>query len=467
MRVTANCPHATLEAGGAFGAVHSPAGGGEGLRSPGRGSAGDRTRGHGRFSGVFLPIDDAIERFEGFGPSPLAAGHEPPSDGIPVPQGDFAASRKLLRARCPARPGVYGMIDADGRLIYVGKSKSLRGRLASYLREGPLDSKARRIVSCTRRIAWEPGPHEFVALLRELELIRRFCPRFNVRGRPGRGRRAYLAIGAGAAPHAYLTPKVSQRDRVLVGPLRPGRDLRRMVRAVNDCFQLRDCPGKTGVAFSDQRQIFAKEAASGCMRWELGTCLGPCRGECSSRQYADHVRRARDFVRGADSSILVRLERSMRSAAAAERYRCAAALRDQWRDLTDLHALLERVRTVERTYSFVYPLPSFGKGETWYLIRRGQVVGAAPCPANGRLALRALNALEKVYFPAPGRGELAGADDPDLILLVSLWFRAHPDELRRTLTPEAARQRWLSSLLRNSRPTPRTINASSSKNNGR
>jgi len=392
---------------------------------------------------VFLPIEDAIEHFQGFGPSRLAADRQLPADEISIPDGDLAAARQLLRARCPAGAGVYGMIDAEGQLIYVGKSKSLRARLASYLREGSLDSKSRRIVACARRIAWEPAPHEFVALLRELELIRRFCPRFNVRGRHGRGRRAYLALGSGAAPRAHLTEKVSPRDRLLVGPLRPSRDLRRMVRAVNDCFKLRDCSGKTSVVFSDQRQMFSREAGPGCIRWELGTCLGPCRGECSSRQYAAHVRRARDFLRGADPSILVCLERSMRSAAAAERYRCAAALRDQWRDLTSLNELLERVRTVERTYAFVYALPSYGGGETWYLIRRGQVVGATPCPESVRLARRTLGALEKVYFPAPGRLDLAAADDPDLILLVSFWFRAHPDELQRTLAPEAARQRCL------------------------
>jgi excinuclease ABC subunit C len=77
---------------------------------------------------------------------------------------------------------------------------------------------------------------ETTALLRELELIRRFRPRFNVRGRPGRGRRAYLALGGGPGPSAYLTDKGSHRDRLLIGPLWPGRELRRMVRAVNDCF---------------------------------------------------------------------------------------------------------------------------------------------------------------------------------------------------------------------------------------
>lgn len=391
---------------------------------------------------MFLPIEDTVERFSGFGPSRLASGREPDATEIKL-AADDSGSRKLLRKLCPAEPGVYGMIDADGRLIYVGKSKSLCARLVTYFSGSSLDSKSRRIITYTRRVVWERGPHEFVALLRELELIRRFCPRFNVRGRPGRGRRAYVAMGRGPAPHARLTEKASPRDRVLVGPLWPGRDLQRMVRVLNDCFGLRDCPCRIAVAFSEQREMFAQRPAPGCIRCELGTCLGPCTGACTSRRYADHVRRARAFLCGTDRSVLTRLEHAMRSAAAAERYQCAAALRDQWRDLTSLDELLERVRTVERTYSFVYPLPSYRPGKTWYVIHRGQVVGSVAAPGSPRSARRAMEALEKAYSAGPARVDHTTPDDPDLILLVSLWFRAHPEELGRTMTPEAAKRRCL------------------------
>jgi excinuclease ABC subunit C len=369
----------------------------------------------------------------------LASGREPASAEIAL-AADDSGSRKLLRKQCPDAPGVYGMVDAEGRLIYVGKSKSLRSRLVSYCSGSSLDSKSRRIITCTRRIVWEPAPHEFVALLRELELIRRFCPRFNVRGRPGRGRRAYVAMGREPAPRACLTEKASPRDRVLVGPLWPGRDLRRMVRVLNDCFGLRDCPGRIAVAFADQREMFARRSAPGCIRHALGTCLGPCTGACTSRRYADHVRRARAFLCGADRSILPRLEQAMRAAAAAERFQCAASIRDQWRDLTALDELLERVRTVERTYSFVYPLPSYRSSETWYLIDRGQVVTSVAAPTSPRSSRRAMEAMDKTYPAGPLCVDHATPDDPDLILLVSLWFRAHPEELERTLPPDVARR---------------------------
>jgi len=387
---------------------------------------------------VFLPIEDPVERFCGFGPSRLAFGREPAAVAVDL-AADDSASRQLIRKRCPEEPGVYGMIDPDGKLIYVGKSKSLRGRLVSYLTGSSLDRKARRIITCTRRIVWEPAPHEFTALLRELELIRRFRPRFNVRGRPGRGRRAYLALGHGPAPHAYLTEKGAKQDRLLVGPLWPGRELRRMVRAVNDCFRLRDCPGRIALAFSEQREMFARRPAAGCMRHELGTCPGPCTASCSARTYSEHVRQACAFLGGTDLAVLNRLERAMRAAAAEERFECAATLRDQWHDLAELHALLDRVRTVERTYSFVYPVPSYRHGQTWFLIHRGQVVHSVAAPSTSRSGRHATEALNRAYPAGPVRIDQTPPDDPDLILLVSLWFRSHPEELVQTLSPESAR----------------------------
>jgi excinuclease ABC subunit C len=353
------------------------------------------------------------------------------------------AIRKLVRDHCPQQPGVYGMIDAEGRLIYVGKSKSLRDRLVSYFVGKGLASKARRVVSHARRLVWECLPHEFTALLRELELIRRWCPRFNVRARPGRVRRAYLAIGGGPAARARLVAGASPEDRLVVGPMPRGRPASHLVRTLNDAFQLCDCPNRRSMAFSDQGELFARQREAGCLRHSLRNCLGPCAGACSSRQYADRVRQARDFLTGGDLSILGRLEGAMRAAAAAAQFERAAALRDAWRELGALREWLERLKGVRRTYAFVYPVPNQEQGETWYFVQRGQVVAALEAPRNRTTARACLRRLDAIYPQGAGGPAEAAADDPDMVLLVSIWFRARPDELARTLAPPAARARCL------------------------
>src|SRR5262249_33533929 len=115
-----------------------------------------------------------------------------------------ARLKALVRRDAPRAPGVYGMIDARGELVYVGKAKCLRSRLLSYFRPNSRDPKAGKIVAETRQLAWEPAPSEFAALLRELELIRRWQPRWNVQGQPKRLRRGYVCVGRRPAPYVFL-----------------------------------------------------------------------------------------------------------------------------------------------------------------------------------------------------------------------------------------------------------------------
>src|SRR5262245_1511572 len=158
-------------------------------------------------------------RFAGFGPDPLRSPVESP------PFEHFTAEkrrelRKLVRKHCPRLPGVYGMLDLRGRLIYVGKAKVLRHRLLSYFVKGNRHEKAGQILRHTQKIVWEPGPCEFAALMRELELIRRWKPRFNVLGMPDRERQVYVCLGRRPAPYLYLSREPSGQDVASFGPIR-------------------------------------------------------------------------------------------------------------------------------------------------------------------------------------------------------------------------------------------------------
>ena len=123
--------------------------------------------------------------------------------------------RDKVRRHGPRRPGVYGMVDGRGELIYVGKAKCLRTRLLSYFRAASRGDKAGRIIDHTRALVWEYAPSEFAALLRELELIRRWKPGYNVQGLPGRRRSCYVCLGRKPAPYLFVarTPPVAFLQR--------------------------------------------------------------------------------------------------------------------------------------------------------------------------------------------------------------------------------------------------------------
>src|SRR5207302_1043858 len=143
--------------------------------------------------------------FSSFGPNRLFP--DVPPVAVAIHGRRPSRLREQVRTACPRLPGVYGMVDRRGELIYVGKAKDLRARLLSYFRPNSREPKAGHILHETRLLAWEVGPSEFAALLRELELIPRWHPRCNVQGQPRRARRVYVCLGRRPAPYAFLASR--------------------------------------------------------------------------------------------------------------------------------------------------------------------------------------------------------------------------------------------------------------------
>src|SRR5262245_7448107 len=287
------------------------------------------------------------------------------------------------------------MVDALGELIYVGKAKSLRGRLLSYFRPNSRDPKAGRIVADARQVVWQTTQSEFAALLRELELIRAWQPRHNVQGQPRRMRRVYLCLGRRPAPHAFVAGRPPATAFASYGPLPGVRRAREAAARLNDWFGLRDCPQAQAMVFADQRELFPLPRAPGCLRHEIGHCRAPCAAGCTADDYAAGVQPARAFLEGQDASPLEALERAMAEAAAALAFERAGVLRDKLDVLRWLSGCLKRLReaSVQR---FVYPVAGAG-GEVWYLIRDGRVRAALSAPADEASRAAAARALEAVY----------------------------------------------------------------------
>lgn len=371
--------------------------------------------------------------FTGFGPVAL--------HGNPLPLHAVEAKRASrlrdkVRRACPRRPGVYGMVDPSGELIYVGKAKCLRARLLSYFRRDSRDPKAGRILESTRLLAWEYAPSEFAALLRELELIRRWQPRFNVQGQPLRRRRGYVCVGRRPAPHVFFTGRPPTTAQAVYGPVPAGPNAREAVRRLNDWYRLRDCPRLQTMVFADQRELFPVLRGAGCLRYEIGACVGPCAAACTRADYDVQVRAARRFLDGVGPEPLEALERDMAAASAALAFERAASLRDKLAALQWLHDHLARLRAAARQ-SFVYAPAGHDGEDWWYLVQNGRVQAALPSPCDlpGRQQAAAL--LDRGY-DAPTKPGPLSLDEIDGVLLVAAWFRRHAEERARTMAPAAA-----------------------------
>jgi excinuclease ABC subunit C len=326
------------------------------------------------------------------------------------------------------------MVNTYGELIYVGKAKSLRARLMSYFRPRSRDPKAGHIVAQAQSILWEQATDEFAALHRELELIRRWRPKCNVQGQPGTLRHVYICLGRSPAPYAFVAARPSAGVLASFGPLPSAQKASEAVRRVNDLFQMRDCSQAQEMFFADQIELFPETRTAGCLRHELGTCLGPCAGACRRGDYNAQVRAAKAFLAGQDLSPLMRLHRSMQEASAQQQFERAAVLRDKFTALDWLNRQLELVRRAKGMGTMVYPFEGNDGVSRWYLLHGGRAV-AVVVPAaswdprpSGALASDLIGLARKKSRAGQPGDWVAG------VFLVSAWFRKHPAERQMLVT---------------------------------
>jgi len=376
-----------------------------------------------------------VDTFSGFGPTSAR-----PNDFLPNLGRVRARKETRLRAgvrkSVPKLPGVYGMLGRHGDLIYIGKAKCLRARLMSYFRDSR-DPKAGRILQHTHTVVWESVPDEFGALVRELELIRRHRPRFNVLGQPGRQRYCYVCLGRTPAPYAYVSRAPNGKDLGVYGPFASAIRAEDAVRRLNDWFRLRDCAQTVTMHFADQAELFPHERSPGCLRFDIGTCSAPCAGNCTRRAYGSQVRAAKRFLDGVDDRPLKDLTGKMQAAAAAMEFERAGAIRDRLAGLQWLWERLNWLRTARVENTFVYPISGVDNRTVWYLIHRGRVRGTCYRPGCAASAEAALELLEDIYCD-PGPAVTPG--QVDHVLLVSSWFRKKPAERDGLLTPATAKE---------------------------
>jgi excinuclease ABC subunit C len=355
------------------------------------------------------------------------------------------ALKALVRAEAADLPGVYRMLGADGEVIYVGKAKKVRTRLLSYFRGVYPDDKSARILRDSCHIEWEYTPSEFAALLLELRLIKRWRPRYNVLMKRDARHWSFIKLTKGPAPklHVVRGSTGSTDGGVYYGPFRGAQGVTEAVRELSDAFGLRDCAQATPMRFADQGELFVPELVQlasrspRCIRHEIKKCLGPCVAGCTTREYAARVRLAKRFLEGADDGPLADMREQMDALSEAMEFERAAALRDKVYRLEALQAQFERLRFAVETLSFAYVVPGHAAEDRVYLVRRGRVRAELARPHGADDSAGLCELARDVFVPRERAGAAVPTHEVDELLLLSWWFRHRPDELARTVPPEA------------------------------
>jgi excinuclease ABC subunit C len=221
-------------------------------------------------------------------------------------------------AQLPLSPGVYLYKDAGGRIIYVGKAKSLRLRVRSYFSEDKLgDVKTGTLIAEAREVDYILVDNEKEALALENNLIKQYKPRFNILLRDDKTY-PYIKLTNEKYPRVYVTRRLRKDGATYFGPYFPANLAHRLVHFIHRHFMVPSCK-------VDLTRFHPKP----CLQYHIHRCLGPCvQGLTTDDVYAGAVRDVKLFLEGRHTDLARGLRARMQSASLDTRFEEAAALRD-------------------------------------------------------------------------------------------------------------------------------------------
>lgn len=243
-------------------------------------------------------------------------------DAQPDIAAGVAAIRDVVRTLKP-RPGVYRMVDARGDVLYVGKARALRNRVANYTQIANLSGRLQRMVSQTRGMEIVTTNSEAEALLLEAQLIKRFRPPYNVLLRDDKSF-PFILLRAGHDFPRIMKHRGARRAKGdYYGPFASAGSVNTTINALQKLFLLRSC---TDSFFSRRDRP--------CLLYQIKRCSAPCVGRIDEAGYAELVREAKDFLGGRSGAVQQKIEAQMSEAAERLDFETAAMLRDRLRAAT-------------------------------------------------------------------------------------------------------------------------------------
>lgn len=213
----------------------------------------------------------------------------------------FDASAFL--ATCSNRPGVYRMFDAEAKLLYVGKAKSLKKRLASYFRKSGLAPKTAALVARIAQVETTITANETEALLLEQTLIKEWRPPYNILLRDDKSYPFVFLSSEDEYPRLSLHRGAKKRKGRYFGPYPSAGAIRESLNLLQKAFLVRQC-----------EDSYFRNRTRPCLQYQIKRCKGPCVGLVSPEEYAEDVRHSVMFLEGRSNALADELNVGMEQA---------------------------------------------------------------------------------------------------------------------------------------------------------
>lgn len=290
----------------------------------------------------------------------------------------------------PALPGVYQFLNKNGKVIYVGKAKSLKNRVKSYFLVNISSAKTKALVSKIDNLQVVVTDSELEALILENNLIKEFKPRYNVNLKDDKSF-PFIKVTNELFPRIYPTRKVMNDGAKYFGPYTDVRSMRTSLRMINQIFKIRSCK------LDLTEKNIADKKFKVCLDYHIKKCDGPCEGFISPAAYNEMVDEVVKLLKGKTDDLIKDLKNRMELAVKNLEFEKAAELRDK---IAQLDSLSSKQKIVSDDFEDrdIFAIAYEGKDSTCavFNIRSGKLIGKKQL----KLSIEEGEELSEIYSAA-------------------------------------------------------------------
>ncbi len=284
-----------------------------------------------------------------------------------------------LAHKLPADPGIYKYYDARGILIYVGKAKCLKKRIASYFTKNQNSFKTIELVQKIDRIEFTIVDSEQDALLLENSLIKQYKPRYNILLKDDKGY-PYLVIKKERFPRVFSTWKKYNDGSIYLGPFTSKGTVREVLSFIKQFIPLRTCK------LNLSKENIDKNKFKPCLEYHLGNCLAPCAALQTEDDYLDSLEQLKNMLKGNMSQLMGHLKNQMQAHAEALDFEKAAYLKNK---IERLQTYQEKSVVVGKHFSNLDVFSIIKDGKLAYvnylMVQNGSIIQTHTVPLEGKL----------------------------------------------------------------------------------